>query len=134
MNPEEIFRLETRRQEHHVPVFPTVPDFLQALGTGVIQAEAVILATPTSTHVPFGKLLLSAGVSLLIEKPFATSAAEGGELLEAAGKSAGGAGSGKRRAVVMVGHHRRHNPYVMAVKKVLDEGRLGRIVAVNGRE
>lgn len=34
----------------------------------------------------------------------------------------------------MVGHHRRHNAYVKAVKHVLDNEKLGTVVAVNGSE
>ncbi|MGO8080938.1 Gfo/Idh/MocA family protein [Rhizobium leguminosarum] len=33
---------------------------------------------------------------------------------------------------LLVGHHRRHNPMIQAVKQIVDGGRLGRIIAVHG--
>jgi len=33
---------------------------------------------------------------------------------------------------LLVGHHRRFNPYLLAAKKALDEKSLGRVIAVQG--
>ena len=60
----------------------------------------------------------------LIEKPLSAAGKDGKTLLALAKQDTKGA--------YMVGHHRRHNAYVEAVKHVLDDKKLGDIVAVNG--
>ena len=64
---------------------------------------------------------IAAGVSALIEKPLATSVAEGQQLLAADGK-----------AKLLVGHHRAHSPIMAKAKEVVDSGVLGRLVTVMG--
>jgi len=39
--------------------------------------------------------------------------------------------AGNNQIGLLVGHHRRFNPYIQATKRILEEGRLGRIEAVN---
>src|SRR5438128_6245945 len=46
--------------------------------------DAVVIATPVSTHYPLAKQALERGKHVLIEKPLARSAAEAQELLELA--------------------------------------------------
>ena len=55
---------------------------------------------------------IAAGVPALIEKPVATSVAEGERLLAAA--------DGK--AKLLVGHHRAHSPIMAKAKEVIDSG------------
>ncbi len=83
--------------------------------------EGLILATPNPLHVPQALQCIAAGVPALIEKPVATSVAEGERLLAAAGK-----------AKLLVGHHRAHSPIMAKAKEVIDSGVLGRLVAVMG--
>jgi len=84
--------------------------------------DGVILATPNQLHVPQALECLAAGVAVLIEKPVATSSAEGERLLAAL----------ERNARVLVGHHRAHSPIMAKAKQVIDSGSLGRLVAVLG--
>ncbi|KIX95965.1 uncharacterized protein Z520_08220 [Fonsecaea multimorphosa CBS 102226] len=121
----DVLGLELANQ-HQRPCFRNVADFLASLRAGEILADAVILATPNNTHAPLATKLVVAGLAVLVEKPFTATGAEGRELLKARSEAPSG------KAVVMVGHHRRHNPYTIAVKQAIDEGRLGRIVAING--
>jgi predicted dehydrogenase len=62
-------------------------------------------------------------VGVLLEKPVSDTVAEAARLAAAA------AAKGAR---VIVGHHRAHSPIMARAKAVIDEGRLGRIVAVMG--
>ncbi|OAP62362.1 hypothetical protein AYL99_04565 [Fonsecaea erecta] len=112
--------------QHRCPCFQNVADFLASLKAGGISADAVILATPNSTHASLATELVIAGLAVLVEKPLTATGAEGRELLKARSKAPSG------KVVVMVGHHRRHNPYTIAVKQAIDDRRLGRIVAING--
>jgi predicted dehydrogenase len=83
--------------------------------------DGIILATPNRLHVPQALQCIAAGVSALIEKPLATSVAEGQQLLAADGK-----------AKLLVGHHRAHSPIMAKAKEVIDSGILGRLVTVMG--
>ena len=46
--------------------------------------DAVVIATPASTHYPFARTALLAGKHVLVEKPMATSAGQGLDLIELA--------------------------------------------------
>ena len=84
--------------------------------------EGVVIATPNQMHVENGLACVAAGVPALVEKPIADSAAAAARLVEAA----------EREGVpLLVGHHRRHNPLVRRARAAIEEGRLGRIVAVH---
>lgn len=95
--------------------------------TELVQSEhkpaAAIICTPNHTHVAVAKELSSAGVHILVEKPFSTDIESGKALIEHI-KTTG--------VKVIVGHHRRFNPYMVAAKKTLASGFLGQIIAVNG--
>ncbi|CAH0028751.1 unnamed protein product [Clonostachys rhizophaga] len=64
--------------------------------------EAAIVCTPNHTHVAVAKELSAAGIHVLLDKP------------------------------VLVGHHRRFNPYIVSAKQVLSSGSLGNIIAISG--
>lgn len=57
----------------------------------------------------------------MVEKPVATSVSSGEELVEAAKEA---------NVKLLVGHHRRFHPYLLATKRALDG--LGRVLAVQG--
>src|SRR5262245_36650131 len=85
--------------------------------------DGLIVATPNQVHVANGLLAIAAGVAVLMEKPIADDVAAGRRLVEAA-EQAG--------VPLLVGHHRRHNPMIGKAKEVIEQGRLGRVVAVQG--
>lgn len=89
----------------------------------VDKPHAAIICTPNHTHVAVGIQLACAGVHILCEKPIATSSYEAQDLINAADRYG---------VHLLIGHHRRFNPYLMALKGVVDSGQLGRIIAVNG--
>ena len=80
--------------------------------------DAVILATPPSTHVPLVRGALDAGLHVYCEKPFVIDAADGyalGDAANAAGK------------VVQVGFQYRFQPSYAEVRSLIDAGDLGPI-------
>lgn len=102
-----------------VPFFSSIQQILE---TGC-RPDAAIVCTPNSTHVPVSQELFAAGIHVLVEKPIATDLESGRQLLlaaEAAGKH------------LLVGHHRRFNPYVTATKRALEQGSIGRLIAISG--
>jgi predicted dehydrogenase len=82
------------------------------------RVDAVVIATPTSTHAQLGKRALEAGMHTLVEKPISTNAREGDELCLIAERG---------RLVLMVGHVFLYNAAVQAVRKYVQSGELGRI-------
>ncbi|HEV3408157.1 MAG TPA: Gfo/Idh/MocA family oxidoreductase [Gaiellaceae bacterium] len=81
--------------------------------------EAVIVATPTSTHYALTLAALEAGKHVLCEKPLAYTVAECDELIAAA-KSAG--------RVLFVGHTFIFNPAVRQMRELVTAGDLGRVL------
>jgi len=85
--------------------------------------DGIVLATPNPLHLPQGLQCMAAGVPILLEKPLATTVAEGAQLVEAVEETG---------AKVLIGHHRAHSPIMAKAKEVVDSGKLGRLVAVAG--
>ncbi len=84
--------------------------------------DAVVLATPVSTHYTLGMQALRAGKHVLIEKPLATSSDEAMELAETAERSG---------LVAMVGHTFQYNPAVNTVRDLIMSGELGCIYYIH---
>jgi len=95
-----------------VPVYRTVDELLES---GV---DAVVVATPASTHFEIGSHLLEAGIDVLVEKPLALSVADGERLAELA--------EAKRR-VLMVGHLLEYHPALLQFRDTVRSGDLGRL-------
>lgn len=86
------------------------------------KVDAVVVATPTSTHYPLAKAALQQHKHVLVEKPIATASQQGLELAELADR---------HRRVLMVGHVFVYNAGIRKVKSYLDDGTLGRIYYVS---
>jgi len=84
--------------------------------------DAVVVATPMSTHFQLGMEALEAGKHLFIEKPMATNSADCRTLIETAAA---------RDRKLMVGHTFIYSPPVRMIKSLLEEGELGDIYYVN---
>ena len=81
----------------------------------------VVVATPNGTHFAMAKQALEAGRHVVIDKPFAPTSAQAAELIELAhGKG----------LIVAPFHNRRWDGDFVTLKKILAEGRLGRVVTV----
>lgn len=83
--------------------------------------DAAIIATPNHTHVPLGLKLAAKGVHLLVEKPLAPTPQDCMTLIRACQHY---------NVKLLVGHHRRFNPYIVTTKDNLH--RLGDLVAMQG--
>lgn len=87
-----------------------------AFASGAV--DAVVVATPTSTHFALVKAALERGKHVLCEKPLCLTSAEGAELVELARR---------RRRVLMVGHVFLFNAGIIKLKEMVDKGELGRL-------
>ncbi len=86
------------------PTFATVDELLAA---GV---DAVTIAAPTHLHRDVSLACIAHGAHVLVEKPIATTGAEGREIIDAARK---------KGVTLMVGHVERFNPAVAAIKEAI---------------
>jgi len=80
--------------------------------------DVVSICTPNGLHAPHAIMALEAGCHVLCEKPMSISRESGLRMIAAAEKA------GKKLFVVK---QNRYNPPVETVKKLLEEGKLGRI-------
>jgi|SRR5579864_1201499 len=99
---------------------PTVARFStdsQATATDP-EADAVVIATPVSSHFALAQAALQAGKHVLVEKPLCRSVSEGEQLLALARRQ------GK---LVCVGHVFLFNNSVRGVRNLIRSGELGKI-------
>ncbi len=81
------------------------------------QIDGAVIAAPTELHHEIGKHFLGQGVSLLLEKPVASTESQANELYELARE---------KKASLCVGHVERSNPAVKKLKEVLKSGFVGK--------
>lgn len=84
--------------------------------------EAVLLATPISTHGPLGARILEAKKHLFVEKPLAGCVEDAEKLVALAEKN---------ERVLMVGHTFEYSPPVLRTKQMIDAGELGPIYFIS---
>ena len=83
--------------------------------------DVVSICSPNGLHAQHAVKALNAGIHVLCEKPMAISVYDCGEMIKAAERT------NKRLFAIK---QNRFNPPVEAVKKILDEGRLGKIYSI----
>ncbi|SEK96985.1 oxidoreductase [Parapedobacter koreensis] len=93
----------------------------------IIHAEdidLVVVATSNEVHHSLTQAALLAGKHVVVEKPFTNTVAEADELVALAKA---------RGLLVSVHHNARWNSDYLTVKKVIENGRLGRLVSFEAR-
>jgi UDP-N-acetylglucosamine 3-dehydrogenase len=88
------------------------------------ELDALIVAAPTTSHVPLALAAIDRDIAVLVEKPLAESAEEGERIVTAA----------RRRGVpVQVGHVERFNPAVLELGRLIKAGWLSSIYSIASR-
>ncbi|HVZ97122.1 MAG TPA: Gfo/Idh/MocA family oxidoreductase [Chitinophagaceae bacterium] len=85
------------------------------------KVDVVAICTPNGLHAQQSISILEAGMHVLCEKPMAISVADCREMIDASERS------GK---ILFVVKQNRFNPPITAVKRIMDEGRLGKIYSL----
>jgi predicted dehydrogenase len=96
------------------PAARATDDYRQMLADE--QLDAVVIATPVSTHYPIAKAALQAGKHVLIEKPFTAKAGEAEELIALADN---------KGLTLMVDHTFIYTGAVRKIKELVESGELG---------
>jgi len=86
------------------------------------QPSGAIIATPSAQHAEVAEICARRSVHVLIEKPIADTLSQAQRIVETA-SSCG--------TLVLVGHHRRHNPLTQKARETVRGGTLGRLIGVS---
>jgi predicted dehydrogenase len=83
-----------------------------------------IVSTPNGTHFELARQILQAGRNVVVDKPVAVTSAEIAELIHLAAE---------KNALLVPFHNRRWDSDFQTIRKLLHEGLLGRLVALESR-
>jgi myo-inositol 2-dehydrogenase/D-chiro-inositol 1-dehydrogenase len=92
-------------------------DAIEAAG----DIDAVVICTPTDTHADLIERFARAGKAIFCEKPIDLDAERVRACLKVVSDT---------KAKLMVGFNRRFDPHFMAVRKAIDDGRIGEVEMV----
>lgn len=109
------------RMANLVGTFPTTRCF-PTLDSALPHVDAVIIATPPSTHAHLALAAVSAGKHVLIEKPFATNTSDARRVIAAADAAS---------AVIMAGHTFEYNAAVWKFRELIQNHELGDIYYID---
>ena len=85
------------------------------------EVDAIVIATPVSTHFQLAREALMHGKHVLVEKPLTASVTEAEELVALAQE---------QQRFLMVGHTFEYNPAVNELRKLIQNGDLGKIYSI----
>ncbi len=88
------------------------------------KVDAVIIATPTSTHFEITQNALSLGKHVLVEKPICDTIENAQTMVKTAEQG---------HLVLATGHIERHNPAVAFVKEGIQKNRFGDVIALSSQ-
>lgn len=111
-NPARV--VQARRDFPDAEILPDAT----ALYSPSRRLDLAVVATPNEHHVPLALQGIAAGVAVVVDKPLAPSSLAAGELITRA-EEAG--------AVLTVFQNRRYDNDFLTLRRLLDDGRLGRV-------
>ena len=88
----------------------------ETLGAALPEVDALVLATPPTSHAPLALAAIAAGKHVLVEKPLATTSKDARRIVAAA-EEAG--------VTLMVGHTFEHNSAVRKLRELVEQRELG---------
>jgi UDP-N-acetyl-2-amino-2-deoxyglucuronate dehydrogenase len=113
----DITRARALGEKYGADVFGSLEEMLKAKP----DLDVVSVCTPNGLHAEHSIQALKAGKHVLCEKPMALSVKDCSEMIHAAERA-------NRRLFIV--KQNRFNPPVMAVKELIDQGKLGKIYSV----
>ncbi|MDD2707718.1 MAG: Gfo/Idh/MocA family oxidoreductase [Verrucomicrobiae bacterium] len=109
-----------KRLNRSMRLYPTVEKMIASE-----KLDAAVITSPDYCHEPNAVAALKGGINVLIDKPLATTV-KGCQNIIAAAK--------KADKVVMMGFNLRHHAVLKRLKKIIDDGVLGRVFLIENRE
>ncbi|TPW11153.1 MAG: oxidoreductase, partial [bacterium] len=111
LKPERLVKI--RQRYPHVGVQASYRELLNSP-----DIDAVVIATPLSTHFPLAEAALQAGKHTFVEKPFTATSPQARRLLDLARE---------QKKIVMVGHTFIYAPAVKLIAGLIQRGELGSV-------
>ena len=111
-------RLKKAKEDLNTETYNDYKDFLKS------EADLIIIATPSNSHAGYALKAINAGKTLVIEKPMALTAGDCDEIIKKAAT---------KNVLLTVHHNRRWDGDYLAVKKIVDSGKLGKIKFIASR-
>ena len=111
---------QARRDFPQATIYPTAQELLAAADT----LDLVVIAAPNNAHAPLGIAALEAGLPVVIDKPFAPSAAEAQQVIDTARRI------GK---LLSVFQNRRWDNDFLTVKRLIAGDMLGKVSRFESR-
>ena len=105
-------------KQHGIRLMDSYEDLL-----GSSEIDAVVLATPHSMHCEQIVAAAKAGKHVFVEKPLGVTAKSAGEAVAACAQ---------KRLTLAVGYNWRFQPALREMKRLFDDGRLGKLLHVEG--
>jgi len=128
-NPDlELYKVTARKAEQQKMLSERYPNAIAVLTSDDIindtEVDIVAIATSNDVHFSLAKAALEAGKHVVVEKPFTNYSSEADELIALA----------KEKGLLLSVHHnaRFHSDF-KTVKKVIESGKLGRVVNYEAR-
>jgi predicted dehydrogenase len=113
-------RRQAMRDHPGVDIVPTADALIAAAG----KIDLVVIASPNRTHVPLATAALRAGLHVVVDKPFAPTAAAARLVIEEAKKY---------QRVLTVFQNRRWDGDFLTVQRLLGDGTLGQPLRIESR-
>ena len=104
-------------KKYKVPLYRNVNKLLNSNNL-----DAVIVATPNQLHEKHTINFLKSKIPVLLEKPISDNIKSARRIVS---------GSKRYKTPLLIGYHRRHNSIVSKVKKIINSGKIGKIVSAN---
>lgn len=98
------------------PKVDVTTDYHEMFQKGI---DAVVIATPPSTHYKIAKDFLERGVHVLVEKPIALKSEHVEDLIDIADR---------KNLVLMTGHTFEYNSAVIKLKEIIHSGEIGKVL------
>ncbi|MFV0575060.1 MAG: Gfo/Idh/MocA family protein [Vibrio sp.] len=105
-------------EQYRVPLYTQLADVLS-----LSDLDGVILASPNFLHAEQATECIKANVPVIVEKPVTDSIQSAIELYRL---------SSEKQAKVLVGHHRAYSPILSQSKALIESGKLGKLVSIQG--
>lgn len=128
-NPNlELYKVTARKEEQQKMLSERYPEAIGVLSADDIihdvDVDIVVVATSNDVHYSLTKKALEVGKHVIVEKPFTNTTVEADELIALA----------KSKGLLLSVHHnaRFHSDY-KTVQRLLNEGKLGRVVSYEAR-
>ncbi|HET7458170.1 MAG TPA: Gfo/Idh/MocA family oxidoreductase [Gemmatimonadaceae bacterium] len=115
---------ERQERARHDHPGAAVVDTVERLWEMAAALDVVVVASPNATHAPLATDALRAGLHVVVDKPFARSAAEGRALADEARR---------RGRLVVPFHNRRWDGDLLTVRRLLADDALGHVSRFESR-